>query len=284
MITLRKLASLKPGTRLRKIIVLLQGFEKELGEGSFSDVLYFRGMLQQLLGTVDSPEISFESGGPRRVKAAVEALLSDIDDADLPVLQRRINSLRHQLLLETGNSAADWDLLVPNMPDPIKLLPVEGAQKPCPPSAGPGVEIFLDDIRSPFNLGAIFRTAEALGASCIILSPDCPDPAHPRASRTSMGTVDRIPWKRMPIEEAAEGKNVFALELGGTSIESFNFPDKGLAIIGSEELGISPAARELAGKSLGLVTIPMYGTKGSLNAAVSFGILMQRWSENLHIS
>ncbi len=280
MITLRKLASLKPGTRLRKIIVLLQGFEKELGEGGLSDVQYVRGLLQQLMSTVDSPEIRLESGDSRRVIAAAESLLADITAKNLPLLHRRINSLRHLLLLETGNSAADWDLSALHKPDSADLPPAGDAGE----ARRPGIEIFLDDIRSPFNLGAIFRTAEALGASGIILSPDCPDPAHPRAGRTSMGTVDRIPWKRMPIEEAAEGKNVFALELGGTSIESFCFPDTGLAIIGSEELGISPAARELAGESLGLVSIPMYGTKGSLNAAVSFGILMQRWSESLHIS
>ena len=72
---------------------------------------------------------------------------------------------------------------------------------------------------------------------------------------------------------------IFALETGGTPIEEFQFPQKGICIIGSEELGISPQALKKA--TYGRVTIPMIGLKASLNVGVAFGILMQKWCESL---
>ena len=74
---------------------------------------------------------------------------------------------------------------------------------------------------------------------------------------------------------------VFALESGGTKLTEFDFPDKGIMIVGSEELGVSPESLAVADASLGRVSIPIYGAKGSLNASVAFGIAMQAWSEKL---
>ena len=68
---------------------------------------------------------------------------------------------------------------------------------------------------------------------------------------------------------------VFVLETGGTPLKDFVFPRQGIVIIGSEELGVSPAALERA--TYGRVTIPMKGMKASLNVGVAFGILMQAW-------
>jgi TrmH family RNA methyltransferase len=70
---------------------------------------------------------------------------------------------------------------------------------------------------------------------------------------------------------------IFALELGGSPIGEFAFPARGIVLVGSEELGLSPEALRLADRSLGRVSIPQAGAKRSLNVAVAFGILMQRW-------
>jgi TrmH family RNA methyltransferase len=151
---------------------------------------------------------------------------------------------------------------------------------------GSNFELYLDDIRSPFNLGSIFRTAEAFGVSRILLSQDCPSPEHRRAQRSSMSCTDLVPWVRVSREDLVTGsgvfcgKDIFALELGGTEISSFDFPSEGIAVIGSEELGVSPAARAAAVNSLGLVSIPITGLKGSINVSVAFGIMMQRWVES----
>ncbi len=64
-------------------------------------------------------------------------------------------------------------------------------------------------------------------------------------------------------------------------MNDFEFPVEGTMIVGSEELGASPKALELAEKSLGRVTIQTYGAKGSLNAGTAFGIALQAWAKNL---
>ena len=92
-----------------------------------------------------------------------------------------------------------------------------------------------------------------------------------------------IEWERAERDVLSGELPVFALELGGTPLSEFVFPSRGIAVIGSEELGISPAARDAAVKSHGLVSIPVFGRKGSINVSVAFGIMMQRWSEALYL-
>jgi TrmH family RNA methyltransferase len=77
---------------------------------------------------------------------------------------------------------------------------------------------------------------------------------------------------------------VFALETGGTPLRDFAFPQTGVMIVGSEELGISPEALTLADVSLGRVSIPCYGAKASLNVSAAFAIAMQAWAESLTLA
>ena len=131
----------------------------------------------------------------------------------------------------------------------------------------------------------MFRTAESFGVEKIFLSPFCADPLHRRAQRTAMGCIDIVPWERREFFNAPEIPElpypVFALETGGTSISDFSFPQRGLLIAGSEELGVSPRALAAADASLGRVSIPCYGAKASLNVSVAFGITVQAWSTSL---
>ncbi len=90
-----------------------------------------------------------------------------------------------------------------------------------------------------------------------------------------MGAVGLMAWKRAALESLAAETSVFALELGGEPIDTFSFPEKGIAVLGSEELGLSRQARDHC--TYGTVSIPMAGAKGSLNVAVAFGILMNAW-------
>lgn len=61
----------------------------------------------------------------------------------------------------------------------------------------------LEDVQNPTNVGAIFRSAAALGMDAVLLTPMCSDPLYRRAVRVSMGTVFQIPWTRM---EATAGE------------------------------------------------------------------------------
>jgi TrmH family RNA methyltransferase len=73
------------------------------------------------------------------------------------------------------------------------------------------------------------------------------------------------------------------LELGGTPLEEFHFPERGIMLVGSEELGLSPEALNLAGRQAGRISIPMAGAKRSLNVAVAVGIVLQAWYEQLRV-
>jgi len=198
---------------------------------------------------------------------------------------RALNCIKYILLAETGRDQADWDFTCSDGQLDIQKRHIFE-----------GMFIYMEDIRSPFNVGAMFRTAESFGAEKIILSPFCADPNHRRAQRTAMGCIGIIPWERKNLfasldkasfEDNSTGElsvlnlPVFALETGGIPLAKFSFPRRGLMITGSEELGVSPQALAAADASLGRVSIPCYGTKASLNVSVAFGIAVQAWAKNL---
>ncbi len=137
--------------------------------------------------------------------------------------------------------------------------------------------LYLEDIRSPFNVGSLFRTADSFGISEILLSKDCADPEHPRSVRSSMGCTHTVSWRYTGLDELPGNIPVFALETGHTSIEQFTFPCPGIMIVGSEELGVSPEALSLAENNAGIVSIHCCGSKASLNVGVAAGIALSRW-------
>ena len=188
---------------------------------------------------------------------------------------RLCNCARNHLLAIIGTFPAEWDLVIAPHAEPINP---DGTIRQR--QFFPGVAVYAEDIRSPFNLGSIFRTAEAMGAEKVYISPCCVDPEQPRAVRSGMGCIETLGWTRAALNELPADIPVFALETGGTDINEFEFPKQGICIIGSEELGVSPEALRRA--DYGRVTIPMKGLKASLNVGVAFGILMQKWVEFLN--
>jgi len=265
MYPLKKLGQLPPKTRFKKIILILSKMEHDL---RLSDVIpagleeYFEELSRILANDPVAADFIASIG------AGSAGLTQGNPKPGLPLI-RLINNLRHALARHLGISSADWDFIEPG----TGLLDA-GRRMVLP------FRLFLEDIRSPYNVGSIMRSAEAFGVERVFLSPRCPLPDHPRASRTGRGTEKILPWEIVTIEEAAiksAAYPIFALETGGVSMEEFEFPDRGLVLIGSEELGLSEEAIAIADKSLGLVSIPMAGAKRSLNVAVSAGILLQEW-------
>ncbi|MFO7731427.1 MAG: TrmH family RNA methyltransferase [Spirochaetia bacterium] len=260
MISLRKLRSLPPKTRIRKIITMLEELESQLKHGEVPDSYYIREVLQLLEGDdkVLSAELRGEVG--RLIQLPVE-----LSEAFL----HSLHNVRYGIMAALGIVPADWDFF-----DPESGLLSRSSDAVLP------ISLYLDDVRSPYNVGSIFRTAEAFGVRQLYLSAFTADPEHKRALRTSMGASSVVPWRRESLEAVAESQPVFALELGGTDIEEFPFPSEGVAVLGSEELGISPEARRIAEQSAGIVSIPLRGAKGSLNVAAACGILLQAWQRN----
>jgi TrmH family RNA methyltransferase len=271
MIPFYKLETLPRSLQLRKIIKIFGEAEHRLGEGkelSPAEYAYFVHILELLAkDTAFPPETAL-------VIREAETTLKIGLHSNVPgqSLLRPLNSIRHILLSEIGRSPADWDFI-----DPI------GRLDPHKRRCFPGMRVYLEDIRAPFNVGSMFRTAESFGLEKIFLSPLCADPRHPRAERTAMGCVSVLEWERLSRNrgiETLEGP-LFALETGGTKLRDFQFPAQGLMIVGSEELGVSPQALAAADASLGRLSIPTTGAKGSLNASVAFGIALHAWAEAL---
>lgn len=139
-----------------------------------------------------------------------------------------------------------------------------------------GKYIALENVADPSNLGAISRTAEALGVNGIILSSDGCDPYSPKALRASMGTLLRVPV--FVTESFAEtlkstGLKRYACVVDKTaeSIKEQSFGNGSVVMIGNEANGLTESARQSADV---LVTIPMTGRAESLNAAAAAAIAM----------
>lgn len=142
--------------------------------------------------------------------------------------------------------------------------------------------LIIDRIRAPFNIGSIFRSADSFGVKDITLVEGSALVTHPRCIRTARGTTETVNNKVVEEEVLIEqleksDKKIFALELGGADINEFEFPEDGIAVIGSEEFGVSPKLLKVCDNSLGRVSIPLGGTKGSINVSVATGIMLQKW-------
>jgi TrmH family RNA methyltransferase len=294
VLNLYKLEKLPRSQRLRKIAKLFAEAENRICLGlesgnsntadlfSANEIQFFDDVIKSLASdALFPPEVQAVFGdiAGKIIDSPCTSVSSVVNYSSL---QRTFNTIKHLLLNETGRYQADWD-----------FTGSDGRLDPAKRRVFDGMLIYLEDIRSPYNVGAMFRTAESFGAEKIFLSPFCADPSHPRAQRTAMGCVEVLPWERRDFFTATEGTEspcvelpcaelscpVFALETGGIPLADFPFPRRGLLIAGSEELGISPRALAVADASLGRVSIPCYGAKGSLNVSVAFGIVMQEWAE-----
>ena len=265
-----KLFQLEGGQKRRKLALTFGALERDIlgiaekgTEYSFAALPRAEYIRQVTAVLLRDPKLSEEDGARLRTLLETEPL----DEL------RLCNYARNALLGIIGTFPAEWDLVIaPHTPDIAEDGTVRARD------FFPGVAVYAEDIRSPFNIGSIFRTAEAMGAEKVYISPHCIDPTQPRAIRSGMGCIETMGWERRSLSELPEDIPVFALETGGTPIEEFKFPKQGICIIGSEELGVSPEA--LARATYGTVTIPMKGLKASLNVGVAFGILMQKWIES----
>ena len=272
MMQVRQLSKLHGVGRTRKCAVLLERVELRLAgiaSGDGGDPEAASVLISYALEMARFLAQASESG-PELAEAARLCADALPASADPSLALRAVNDFRHVLMRLSGQAPADWDL--------HEYHPLPGSLQDGGEAARsfiPGFRVYLEDIRSPFNVGTIMRTAEALGFEEVLLSPACADPRHPRAERSSMGAVDIIPWRRCPLADLSLLGPIFALELGGQALGEFAFPARGVLLLGSEELGVSAAALALA--EGGRVSIPMRGIKASINVAVAFGIAAQAW-------
>ena len=268
MIDPAKLFQLSPGQKRRKLALTFGELERDIAGIAEKGLEYDFPNMTRSEYTRAVAKIVLED--PKMQKENRHELESLLESPDFD--ERRVcNLARNSLLSIIGTFPAEWDLVI--APHAKEQGTIQKRQ------FFTGTAVFLEDIRSPFNLGSIFRTAEALGLEKVYLSPCCVNPQHPRALRSAMGCIETLGFSRVSLDDLPRDKPIFVLETGGTTIEQFAFPREGIVIVGSEELGASPEALRKA--VAGVVSIPMFGLKASLNVGVAFGILAHAWVQYL---
>jgi len=137
--------------------------------------------------------------------------------------------------------------------------------------------VLVDNVRSTFNVGSIFRSADGAGVSHLYLCGITPTPAHPKLAKTALGAEQTVPWTHYKNSLecvqllAAAGYQLWALEAMATAVSIFTapLPAAPLAlVIGNEVAGVDPG---LLAHCTQIVALPMYGAKRSLNVATAFG-------------
>jgi tRNA G18 (ribose-2'-O)-methylase SpoU len=142
------------------------------------------------------------------------------------------------------------------------------------------IRVLLDNVRSLYNVGSIFRTAEAVGIRKIHLCGMTATPENPRLAKTALGAEKMVSWEYQPNGVLAaealrqQGFSLWAIEGGEQSVSLFDVsaPPKNeriVLIIGNELAGIDPEILRLAER---ILYIPMQGEKESLNLTVAFGV------------
>jgi tRNA G18 (ribose-2'-O)-methylase SpoU len=138
--------------------------------------------------------------------------------------------------------------------------------------------IILDNLRSAFNVGSIFRLCDAMRVSGLFLCGYTASPPHAKLDKTSLGTIDYVPWKKFEtaVDAVRYLKNqnipVWAAETTSRSVpyDEAEYPSPLGIIFGNEALGVSAAALGICD---GLVEIPLHGFKNSINVAASCAVI-----------
>jgi tRNA G18 (ribose-2'-O)-methylase SpoU len=133
------------------------------------------------------------------------------------------------------------------------------------------------NIRSLFNVGAMFRIADALGIKKIYLCGYTGYPPRSQISKTALGAENTVPWEhhwqgvKLIKKLKKQGVKIIVLETipGAKPLPNFKAKFPAALIVGNEKTGLSPQILKLANA---VVQIPMQGIKESLNVAVAAGI------------
>lgn len=167
--------------------------------------------------------------------------------------QEALSNRYHLHLILADQSHAEHNLLPTKQHDHL-------SGEPFLPNA-----IYLDNLRSAFNVGSILRTVEAFRLGSVLFGGLTPTADNPKVQKASMGCANLVP-------RAAELPRPFiALETAesATPIQNFQWPEQFTLIVGNEEYGVS---QEMLDQTDHIVSIDLHGGKGSLNVGVALGI------------
>lgn len=154
--------------------------------------------------------------------------------------------------------------------------------------------VILDNLRSAFNVGSIFRTADCALVKEVIACGTTAHPPHQKLDKTSLGAIDYVPNRYFSktidaVEEMKQqGIPVIALELTDQShtLWDYDFPMPAAIVLGNEALGVD---ERVLNKVDAIIEIPMLGYKNSMNVASTFSVVAyeihrQYWQQQSHVS
>ncbi|MCR5416222.1 MAG: RNA methyltransferase [Pseudobutyrivibrio sp.] len=195
----------------------------------------------------------------------VQALMADIED-DVNIFVARLEVINKI----TGFNLTRGVLVAckrPDLPQVTELL--EGSKKVA----------ILEDVMNPTNVGAIFRSAAALGVDAIFLTKGSADPFYRRAARVAMGTVFQVPWTYFEKDSDYvkilhdQGYSVASMALKDNAISlsspELKEPEKLAVVFGTESTGIK--ASTIAASDF-VTIIPMHHGVDSLNVAAASAV------------
>jgi tRNA G18 (ribose-2'-O)-methylase SpoU len=141
------------------------------------------------------------------------------------------------------------------------------------------VTVLLDNVRSLYNVGAFFRTADAVRAEAIVLAGITPTPEDPRIAKTALGAERSVAWTKTADAGAAldasrsRGCEIAAVETSLRAVDLFDWHPRFpvCVVFGHEVDGIAPAFLDRCDVH---VRIPTLGTKGSINVATAGGVVL----------
>ncbi len=154
------------------------------------------------------------------------------------------------------------------------LLPTLRTGDHAPKRDFPIRAIYLDHVRSAYNVGSILRTVEGLRTGRVYFSEKTPFIDNEKVSRTAMGAAQLVPcFQGVPLSKLP--RPIIALDTSDAAlpVADFEFPESFTLILGNEEYGISSESLQEADQ---IVEIPLYGAHNALNIACAFAIAAAR--------
>ncbi len=197
------------------------------------------------------------------------ALLDDLRHAGVP-----IEEVNDHDLSDIADTDTPQGIVAVVQPPEWQLADLSvGASKPV---------LVLDAVQDPGNVGALLRTAYALGAGGVILLPGNARLTHPKVLRAAMGVSFRLPTVPLSLAEFArwlddEHMTLWATSTAGREIAGLTRPDRLALIVGNEGAGIGSELEQLATETVG---VPIARNVDSLNVVVATGIVLHEVVRN----
>ncbi len=142
------------------------------------------------------------------------------------------------------------------------------------------IAIYLDNMRSAYNVGSILRTCEALRIGSVYFSENMPFIDNEKVERTAMGATPLLACHRgVALEELPRPIIVLDTCVDAIPVSEYLFPTSFTLVLGNEEYGVSDRALSMADA---LIEIPLLGAKNSLNVACAFAIASGEIRRQIH--